>query len=40
MDLTNDTVRAIEHALKKGLKEDYWEVGYSVEFDLSQLKHH
>jgi len=40
IEVTVDTVRAIEHALKIGLKEDYWQNNYSVEFELSKLKHH
>jgi len=40
IEVTADTVRAIEHALKIGLKEDYWQDNYSVEFELNKLKHH
>jgi len=40
IEVTKDTVRAIEHALKIGLKEDYCQDDYSVEFELSKLKHH
>ncbi len=40
IEVTTDTVRAIEHTLKIGLKKDYWQDDYSVVFELSKLKHH